>query len=298
MHDEEGPRRLRQGADTPETLLRALTALRNGVDDSARLQRVGQKMEAVLASQPSAAQLPARRFFGQKPGVLKLIAAGLGLGLLAPLFFFQHMDDVSSVPSSDREGSPVPSAAPQNSEKVEPTQVARIEQPVALEVAAPEQPAATTITKRTPRTVRPRRQRERSAAEAQTVDSESELEAKNDQDNAPVARPSAEPPAPPVAAAARPQPKPAVTEEAPRVSEAELLLKARQALKRDPELALRLASEHQAQYANGRLTPEREVLAIEALRNLGRKQEADERLHKFEARYPSSIHLERLRESR
>jgi hypothetical protein len=101
-----------------------------------------------------------------------------------------------------------------------------------------------------------------------------------------------------VAPVPHPQPKPAAAQEAPRVSEAELLLKARQALKREPELALRLASEHQAQYANGRLTPEREVLAIEALRNLGRKAEADERLHKFEARYPESIHLKRLRESR
>lgn len=296
MHDEEGPRRLRQGADTPDTLLRALTALRNGVDDSARLQRVGQKMEAILASQPSAAQLPARRWFGVPKLIILVTGVGLGLGLLAPLFFSQHMDDVSTVPSSDREGSPLPSATPQNLEKVEPTLVAPIEQPAATELkaAASDEPAVGT--KRMPRSAaRPRKQRERSAAEAEP---ESELQAKNDVVDAPAVRPSVEPTAaPPVAPAARPQPKPAVIEEAPRVSEAELLLKARQALKRDPELALRLASEHQAQYANGRLTPEREVLAIEALRNLGRKQEADERLHKFEARYPSSIHLKRLRES-
>jgi hypothetical protein len=44
--------------------------------------------------------------------------------------------------------------------------------------------------------------------------------------------------------------------------------------------------------------PEREVLAIEALRKLGRKNDAGERLHKFETRYPGSIHLKRLHESR
>ena len=75
------------------------------------------------------------------------------------------------------------------------------------------------------------------------------------------------------------------------------LLKARKALKLDPSLTLSLVTEHQSYYPKGRLVPEREVLAIEALRNLGRKQEADERLKKFEARYPKSIHLQRLHES-
>jgi hypothetical protein len=208
------------------------------------------------------------------------------------------MDDVTTVPSSNPKGSPLPSAPPQSLEKVEPAQITQIEQPAAVEIAtsASDEPVASA--KRTLRSARPRKQRERSTAEAEAVGSES----KNDVSEAPAAepvnRPSSEPTVqPPIAPAARPQPKPAATEEAPRASEAELLLKARQALKRDPELALQLASEHQTQYANGRLTPEREVLAIEALRNLGRKQEADQRLHKFEARYPSSIHLERLRES-
>lgn len=307
MHDEEGPRRLRQGADTPESLLRALTALRKGVDDSARLERVGQKMEAVLSSQPSAAQLSAGRgIFGQKLSTLKLIIAGLGL--LAPLLFFQLMDDVTTVPSPDPEGSPVPSAGPQIAEKVEPIPAAPpATEPVVVNEAAAGAAAVTSNTKRAARAghaaaTRPRKARERASFEAPSTE-EPTLAVKTDVVDAPrtasASEPSVEPaPAPAVAPSPRPQPQPAATQEAPRVSEAELLLKARQALKRDPELALRLASEHQAQYAKGRLTPEREVLAIEALRNLGRKAEADERLHKFEARYPESIHLKRLRESR
>jgi|GEM_PF-6154081 len=313
MHDEEGPRRLRQGADTPESLQRALTALRKGVDDSARLERVGQKMEAVFGSQasqplqPSAAHLPASRgMFGQKLSTLKLMIAGLGL--LAPLLFFQLMEDVTTVPSTDREGSPLPSAAPQIAEKVEPIPAAPpAADPVVVHEAAASAAAATPNTKRAARAghaaaTRPRKSRERATLEAPAAE-EPTLAAKTDVIDAPrtasASEPSVEPtPAPAVAPVPHPQPKPAAAQEAPRVSEAELLLKARQALKRDPELALRLASEHQAQYAKGRLTPEREVLAIEALRNLGRKAEADERLHKFEARYPESIHLKRLRESR
>lgn len=307
MHDEEGPRRLRQGADTPDSLLRALTALREGVDDSARLQRVGQKMEGVLGSQPSAARLPATGgVVGQKLSTLKLILAGLGL--LAPLLFFQLMDDDTTVPSADREGSPLPNATPQIAEKVEldpvapPTAVA-----VVVNEAAAGAAAVIPNTKRAAKSghaaaTRPRKQRERPTVEAPAAEQPA-LAAKTDELDAPrtasASEPSIEPaPAPVIAPAPRPQPKPEAVQEAPRMSEAELLLKARQALKRDPELALRLASEHQAQYATGRLTPEREVLAIEALRNLGRKAEADERLRKFEARYPESIHLKRLRESR
>lgn len=307
MHDEEGPRRLRQGADTPEPLLRALSALRKGVDDSARLQRVGQKLEAALGSQPSAAGLAARRgLFGQKLSGLKLILGGLGV--LAPLLIWQLMDDVTPVPPRDHEGSPLPSAAPEIAEKVEPK--APVIEPTATPEPAAEALAVTPTTKRAPRSghaavTKPRKSREReraSSAEVSEPSAEPVRKAENaEPPQAAVASAAVEPVEAPAATPAprpEPKPKPAAAPEAPRMSEAELLLKARQALKRDPELTLRLASEHQAQYARGRLAPEREVLAIEALRNLGRKAEAEERLRKFEARYPDSIHLERLREAR
>ena len=66
------------------------------------------------------------------------------------------------------------------------------------------------------------------------------------------------------------------------------------ALRTDPERALRLVTEHEARFAGGSLVPEREVLAIEALRSLGRTQEAETRLQRFQARYPNSLHLQRL----
>jgi hypothetical protein len=81
---------------------------------------------------------------------------------------------------------------------------------------------------------------------------------------------------------------------APKPSEAELLSNARKALPTDRSLALRLVTEHAKLYPNGRLAPEREVLAIEALRALGRTSEAERRLQRFEANYPDSIHLRRL----
>ena len=327
MHDEEGPRRLRQGADTPEPLLRALTALRKGVDDSARLERVGQKMDAALRTPPSAAP---RGPFGQKLSALKLIVAGIGL--LAPVLFFQLMDDVTTVPPSDRQGSPLPSAAPTNTENSPPA-LAMVEPPGAEPTVAPElttdapkasngstgstsSTSSTSSTRRAPRS-QPRKQRDRAettsgpaGAAVHTEPSKAAGEATEPQPARPRAEAEATPtptpaariepkPAAPKPATLKPvTPKPVPTEDAPRLSEAELLLKARKALKQDPELALRLASEHQSLYANGRLTPEREVLLIEALRQLGRKHEADERLQKFEARYPSSIHLKRLREAR
>jgi hypothetical protein len=302
MHDEEGPRRLRQGVDTPESLQRALTALRKGVDDSTRLARVGQKMEAVLDAPPSAAGThvgsSARRgLWSQKSGALKLIVVGLlgGLGLLAPLLFFQNMDDATTVPASDRAGSP-----PQ--EKFEPQQAATTTEPTIAEPAdsaladdRATEPAQLSA-KRSPRSARAsaaRSRRQRESAIAVPHDTEDSVE--KSLTDSPQESP-AEAPKP----AARPQPQPAAatTQEAPRPSEADLLLKARQALKREPQLALRLVSEHETLFVKGRLVPEREVLAIEALRNLGRTQEADERLKKFEASYPSSIHLQRLHEAR
>jgi TolA-binding protein len=79
-------------------------------------------------------------------------------------------------------------------------------------------------------------------------------------------------------------------------TEAELLFQARKALTSDAALALRTVTEHEVRYPKGRLTPEREVLAIEALRQLGRTAEAEARLQRFEARYPKSLHLKRLKQ--
>jgi hypothetical protein len=93
-------------------------------------------------------------------------------------------------------------------------------------------------------------------------------------------------------------PQPSAAEAAPpQPSEAALLFGARKALASQPSAALRLLDLHAARFPDGLLTPEREVLRIEALRRLGRTAEADQRLRAFQKRYPDSIHLRRLQDA-
>ena len=107
-----------------------------------------------------------------------------------------------------------------------------------------------------------------------------------------VSAPSASPvPAAP-ATSATAQPRPASSGSG--LPEDRLLEKARAALRREPALSLALTREHQQRFAGGVLTQEREVIAIEALRRLGRTAEADRRTERFEQRYPGSAHLRKL----
>ena len=61
-----------------------------------------------------------------------------------------------------------------------------------------------------------------------------------------------------------------------------------------PKRALSLSREHEATYPGGVLTQEREVIAIEALRRLGRTDEAARRLERFERLFPKSAHRRKL----
>jgi hypothetical protein len=105
--------------------------------------------------------------------------------------------------------------------------------------------------------------------------------------------------APPVAA---PRPsssvaaRPPAHGKAPALSEAELLQRAQVSLAGDPARALGLTAEHQRRFPRGALVQEREVIAIEALKRLGREQAAAERAAAFAARYRGSVHRSRLRE--
>jgi hypothetical protein len=78
-------------------------------------------------------------------------------------------------------------------------------------------------------------------------------------------------------------------------SEAELLEQARAALKSDPARALQWANEHAARFPRGVLVQEREVLAIQALRQLGRTAEADRRAQAFAKAFPGSAFQRKLR---
>lgn len=77
-------------------------------------------------------------------------------------------------------------------------------------------------------------------------------------------------------------------------SEAELLEQARAALKGDPARALQRANEHASRYPRGVLVQEREVLAIQALRQLGRAAEAERRTEAFAKAYPGSAFARKL----
>jgi hypothetical protein len=78
------------------------------------------------------------------------------------------------------------------------------------------------------------------------------------------------------------------------LEEAALLERAQAALARDPAAALALTREHQRRFARGALGQEREVIAIEALKRLGRHEAASSRAAAFERRYRSSVHRPRL----
>lgn len=114
-------------------------------------------------------------------------------------------------------------------------------------------------------------------------------------------------PAPDTAPSAAAEPTPSAAEPAAAVPKVEtgggrpspvpedqLLERARRALSSDPGRALALTKEHARAYPRGVLAQEREVIAIEALKRLGRAGEADSRRGTFEERYPQSAHRRNL----
>jgi hypothetical protein len=91
-----------------------------------------------------------------------------------------------------------------------------------------------------------------------------------------------------------PEPAPAGRRADPQATEGALLLRARRQLASNPAAALELTGEDADRFPNGALSPEREVLAIDALVRLGRLPEARARLALLHVRYPQSPHLARL----
>jgi len=79
------------------------------------------------------------------------------------------------------------------------------------------------------------------------------------------------------------------------VKEMELLESARSKLSSDPAGALKDLDTHAARYPAGQLATEREVVAVDALKRLGRTAEAKKRGEAFIARNPKSIYVERVR---
>lgn len=111
--------------------------------------------------------------------------------------------------------------------------------------------------------------------------------------------PPVEPPPPasakaaaPVPPRAQPPPPPSAPAAANEDADYELLQRAMQSPSADEKL--KLAEEHGARFPKSSLAQEREVLAIDALVKLGRKDEARARLERFAKQWPTSAHLVRL----
>jgi len=80
----------------------------------------------------------------------------------------------------------------------------------------------------------------------------------------------------------------------PAPAELELLTRAHDAIEASPQRALSLIDDHARLYPSGSFAQEREALAIDVLRKLGRTTEARERARAFIARFPKASNVKHL----
>jgi hypothetical protein len=91
-------------------------------------------------------------------------------------------------------------------------------------------------------------------------------------------------------------PAPAASDAASRLREEALLVRnAERLLGSEPGRALALTEERRRRFPGGALDQEAEVVAIDALLRLGRRDAAGARARAFEARHPGSLHARRVR---
>jgi hypothetical protein len=291
---------LKSTGGTPSELVRALNAL--GRDrDAERLARVAEKLSANIA----ASGTPATNGLGSSIGT-KLVVSALGLGALGLLGYAltQRAAPAPEAPpappvAASAPDAPAPAPAARGSEAVD-----AVEPQTQTPAPGLGRPTATPPSRRSPVRARaglPAATNDSRAAPAASTAPESSQtaaaagsEPANAAEQAPPSAPepevrAEEPARDAEKAPAQPSPTPPA-----RRSEVSLLHQARKAAAREPESALQLLDEHARRFPSGLLVPEREVLAIEVLRRLGRDAEAERRLRRFEARYPGSIHLRRL----
>lgn len=104
--------------------------------------------------------------------------------------------------------------------------------------------------------------------------------------------------APEVAVQPEPAPRPRVAQErppAPPASEDELLQRAMQLARAgNPSAALAEANQHATRFPTSVMAQEREVVAITALVELGRREEAQRRAVIFKAKWPTSAHVTQI----
>jgi hypothetical protein len=357
---EDGPQRLNRQRGTQPTLVRALDALRQGTDETARLERVAAKLGALLDAPPPAAPSVVREASSAllRRASFKLILGGLAV--LVPAAWMLHgvlfgTSEVNPQPREVATSAQLPGAATRDAGTALRAEAEGASYAAAARAAAPANEAVEQDKARSSAAVKVAVHGRRSggrlhlrggetaqgtdrsessvaiasgtsagtkpsdvedvedAVAAKQADAreqassakraeEAARSARDEQSDKLTAR--ARPPeesqasasdgrAAKPAAESREPTRPAASDA--HASEAALLFEARKALPHDAASSLKLLEEHARRYPKGVLVPEREVLAIEALRALGRTSEADARLARFEARYPDSLHLERLR---
>jgi hypothetical protein len=298
---------LKSTSGASRELAQALEALGKNPADAARTARVEQRLGALLDVTPAASQAAWLQHVLLKSVAAKLLAVGLLTAVGASWLFGSSppaqpvavpgtVEAPAVAPSPPPEVHVAPGALPAPS--IEPeSSVALAHEETKLQPQAVRHPgklqsvgtrtradaAARPRTGAAPLAVTSTSSFEGSGAEApaftDTVPASESAPARapDAQAKPPVARP--EPPAPP------PTPP----------SETSLLLSARKQLRAAPADALVLLDEHATLFPRGLLAPEREVLAIEALRKLGRHGDADQRLARFRVQYPDSPFLRGLR---
>jgi hypothetical protein len=289
MKEVDPPPALDASADTPEELRAVLRALGREAPGRGTLERVARELGPLMDAAPGLGvpMVEAART-GGKLLLARAFAALLALGGTA--YLVQRAWPAASEPRAAQARVEEPRAQ----EAV----------PVAPEVAVVELPAREPeLPVDAPPAVTRRERRGRHAARkelAVVLPAEPRgLDAHAPAEDTPAnaqAVATAEPPAARVVEPPEPPPAQKVSEPPP--DEFTLLWQARERLRRDPAGALALLDAHAGRFANGQLAPEREVLAVEVLRVLGRTSEADARLRSFRSRYPGSIHLRRLQQGR
>ncbi len=114
-------------------------------------------------------------------------------------------------------------------------------------------------------------------------------------DDLPAASPSGAAAAPATRGSARTTgTSPAENAGQPPPTELELVKRAQSALVSSPERALAITNEHARVYPSGEFVQEREVIEVEALSRLGRKEEARRRAVAFVRRFPETPYTPRL----
>lgn len=284
MSEQHGPPPLKAGKGARPELRDALHALGKQDVDTARLARVAEKLGPLLEGTAPALGSTLLRHAQRKLlyGRLAMAALAIGaIGATAAVWLQRAPATPVAQPARERtvQTSPPVSAPAPPSEPV----------PEVLPSAPPALPVATKLA---PARVPPRRGERAARARAAAVPSTTpELVSTPDTSGTTNERStqpeSALTPQPEVAPPEQPEP-------ARSLSEVDLLFEARKQMQRDPRAALALLDQHKTRFDDGQLAPEREVLAIEALRKLGQTAAATARLRAFRARYPDSLHLRRL----